>query len=91
MANLHHNSETCRYSVDIEGYKAYIDYEFKDGVYALTHTFVPEELRGKGAGKVVLEAVLEELKSKGAKITPVCPFIVTFIKRNPQYGEMVAE
>ncbi len=91
MGDLIHNEEDRRYSLHIDGYETYVEYHVDNGVYVLAHTFVPEELRGKGAGAKLLLAVLDELRSEGARIIPECPFIVTYIKRNPQYKDMVVE
>ena len=90
MNNLIHTKENRRYSMIIEGFTAYIEYDIRDGNYVLTHTYVPPGLRGMGAGKKVLEATLADIREKGAKVIPQCPFIVTHLQRNHQYDDMIA-
>lgn len=52
-------------------------------VYDLTHTFVPDQARGKGvAARLVKRAVLHA-RENGHKIIPSCSYIHTYMKRYP--------
>ncbi|MDW2255429.1 GNAT family N-acetyltransferase, partial [Vibrio sp. 1569] len=51
---------------------------------------VPEELRGKGYGKVMMEAVLPEIEALGYKIEPVCPYVAHYINRNQAWSHLLA-
>lgn len=65
-------------------------FEIKSDVYVITSTKVPEELRGKGYGKVMMEAVLPELEKMGVKVKPVCSYVAHYLERNPQWAHLKA-
>ena len=47
----------------------------------IDHTEVNGSLRGKGAGKAMLERIVELTRAQGMKVMPLCPFAkATFIK-----------
>ncbi|MDF4306792.1 GNAT family N-acetyltransferase, partial [Vibrio parahaemolyticus] len=72
MHKVIHDTESGLFWVDLEqDFKAKVVYELKNDVMHITSTVVPEELRGKGYGKVMMEAVLPEIEALGYKIEPV--------------------
>ncbi len=79
-----------RYYILIDNYMAYVQYKEDGHVLTLTHTYVPDDLRGQGVGKILMEALLGKLQAEGRKIVPQCPFIDTYIKRHPKYKDLVA-
>ncbi|MBC7884648.1 MAG: N-acetyltransferase [Saprospiraceae bacterium] len=42
--------------------------------FIIEHTEVDELLKGKGAGKQMLQKAVEFARTKGVKIIPLCPF-----------------
>ncbi len=79
-----------RYYMLVDNYMAYVQYKEDGQVLILTHTYVPDDLRGRGVGKVLMKALLNQIRSEGKKIVPKCPFIEAFVKRHPQYSDLVA-
>lgn len=75
------------------GTTAFINYSYRAGggrqVRVLTHAEVPVELRGAGVGARLTAGTLELLRSRGEKIVPLCPYVVSFIRRHPQYADLV--
>lgn len=80
---LFHNSEKTRYEFHVDGLIPHVEYEIKENSIYLTHTRVPEELRGKGIAGKLVAAVLEELIISDYKIIPVCDYVKAFIEKNP--------
>lgn len=71
---------------------AKITYDVVDNdVFAVDHTFVSEKLRGQGVAKQLLEAVVEKAQKEGKKIKPICSYVVTAFKRNPEYQKLEAK
>ncbi len=81
--------DSSQFRVRLEGdYYAIVKFEVENGVYVITSTKVPEELRGKGYGKVMMEAVLPELEKMAVKVKPVCSYVVHYLERNPQWAHL---
>ena len=87
---LLHDAAARRYFFEIDGHRAYIEYEERPGALALTHTIVPEELRGGGIAAALTQAVLEEVRTRGLRIVPECSYVVRYIKRHPEGQKIVA-
>ncbi|CAH6844446.1 Acetyltransferase [Vibrio chagasii] len=64
----------------------------KDGdVLHITSTRIPDELQGKGFGKVMMESVLPEIERAGCTIVPVCSYVVHYMNRQPQWSHLLAD
>jgi uncharacterized protein len=69
----------------------YVEYEDVDGQRALRHTQVLDAFEGKGVGSRLARGVLDDLRAKEMKVRPFCPFIAGWIRRHPDYLELVAD
>ena len=57
----------------------------------IDHTEVGEELKGKGAGKQLVDASANFAREKGIKILPLCPFAkATMMKNRETYADVLA-
>jgi uncharacterized protein len=54
------------------------------------HTEIDPEFEGRGLGKKLIAGALDDVRSKGGKVVPLCPFVSRFIERNEKYGDLVA-
>ena len=64
----------------------------KDGeVLHITSTRIPDELQGKGFGKVMMESILPEIERAGYTIVPVCSYVVHYMNRQPQWSHLLAD
>ncbi|WP_282175589.1 GNAT family N-acetyltransferase [Vibrio nereis] len=89
--NLYFEPEKSQFRVHLESeLYAVVKFKVEDGVYAITSTHIPEQLRGKGYGKVMMEAVLPELKQMGVKVKPVCSYVIHYLESNPQWAHLKA-
>lgn len=79
------NKTLSRFELHIDGHIAFEKYRLFDGGIAYVATEVPKEIGGRGIGKRLIKAVLHDAIHKGLKIKPVCPMVVAFIEKNPQY------
>lgn len=92
MAIFTHDPLLGRYQVEVEpNYWAHLDYYLNDDVLVITHTFVPDELRGKGCGKILMETVLNDIDSLGKKILPVCSYVKVYLQRHPQWQHLLTD
>ncbi|WP_086983282.1 GNAT family N-acetyltransferase [Vibrio aphrogenes] len=90
MPTLKHDPVQHRYEVEVvEGFWAHLDYTVQGEVWSITHTFVPDELRGQGCGKVLMENVLTDIQAQGKKIRPICSYAVVYLQRHPQWQHLL--
>ncbi len=79
-----------RFELHIDDQIAILEYfTVKGNVAYLTHTEVPPSLQGKGYASILVNEALDELNDEGTKIVPMCPYVLAFIKRHKEYGNMV--
>jgi len=55
----------------------------------LTHTEVPTPLEGKGVGSALVEKTLEYIAKRNMRVVPLCPFVVSYIKKHPEWLRIV--
>ena len=84
------NPERKRFEMMVEDQVAFVEYIRVPTAVYLTHTEVPRELEGQGVGTRLVKGVLEILKKEDAKIAPMCPFVAAYIKRHPEWKELLA-
>ena len=62
----------------------------RDGdLIALQHTEVPPALEGQGVARRVVQAVLDDVRSRGLTVIPNCGYVRSFIRRHPAYRDLV--
>ncbi|MEZ8018321.1 GNAT family N-acetyltransferase [Vibrio splendidus] len=70
---------------------AVVGYQRDGDVLRITSTRIPDELQGKGFGKVMMESVLPEIEQAGFKIVPVCSYVVHYMNRQPQWSHLLTD
>jgi len=82
------NPEELRYELRDDGELAgEIRYRRVPGGLALVHTEV--EPKRKGLGTELVRGALDDLRARGLKVVPVCPFVGAYIRRHPEYADLV--
>ncbi|HEY4411878.1 MAG TPA: GNAT family N-acetyltransferase [Gaiellaceae bacterium] len=66
-----------------------IRYRRVPGGLALVHTEV--EPKRHGLGTELVKGALDDLRDRGLRVVPVCPFVAAYIRRHPEYGELLTE
>ena len=85
-----HDEEDLRFYAVIAGDEAELTYTYPEsGVMDFDHTFVPEGGRGKGYADQLVQTGLDYARSKNYQIVPSCPVVGAYIKRHPDYEDLV--
>lgn len=84
------NPDRKRFEADLGDKVAYLEYIRVPTAVYLTHTEVPPGFEGQGVGSSLVKQVLKILKAEEAKIAPMCPFVAAYIKRHPEWKELLA-
>lgn len=71
----------------------YIDYAIEGDVMDMPHTKVFPEFEGQGVGSALVRQSLDIVREIDSelRVTPTCPFIAVWIKRHPEYENLLAE
>jgi predicted GNAT family acetyltransferase len=85
------NPSALRYEIrvgdDLAGFAAYT--RLRD-VITFTHTEIDPAFEGQGLGSTLARAALDDVRAKGLRVVPRCPFIRAYIERHPEYADLVA-
>ncbi|MGH1561301.1 GNAT family N-acetyltransferase [Mumia sp. DW29H23] len=86
------NTEDSRYDLLVDGELGgtIVYRDPSDGVRQLVHTEVKPELGGRGLAGVVARAALDDIRAKGWKVVPTCPYVASYIGKHPEYEDLVA-
>ena len=68
----------------------FIDYRLAPGLIRLLHAEVDQEVEGEGVGSLLVARALDDIRRRGLKVVPLCPFVLAFLKRHPEYSDLVA-
>jgi predicted GNAT family acetyltransferase len=78
-----------RFELTVEGETALLQYRLRPGTIVFLHMEVPGELEGRGLGSRLARAGLDYAREHGLKVVPLCPFVTGYIKRHPEYLDLV--
>lgn len=86
------NPTQARFEVHVDGALAgFTTYSDSDGIRTFPHTEVAEEYAGQGLAKRVINDGLVASRDAGFKVRPICPAVVRYIKKHPEFADLVAE
>jgi predicted GNAT family acetyltransferase len=86
------NDDKHRYEARIGDVSAgHVDFTERPGVVVLVHTETYPGFEGRGVGSALAVASLDDVRARGLKAAPTCPFIKSYIKRHPEYQDLVAD
>jgi predicted GNAT family acetyltransferase len=84
------NEAESRFELDVDGVIAFVVYRKSADTITLVHTEVPSELGGRGIGSKLARATLGAVRTQGRKLIVKCEFIQGFMKKNPEYDDLLA-
>jgi len=86
------NPDGLRYELLVDGeVVGELRYRVRPDAVALIHTEVPEAFEGRGYGGRLVGGALDDLRARGLKIVPICPFVRAYLQRHSEYGDLVVE
>lgn len=84
------NKEESRYELHVNGIMAIAEYMIdNNGDVFMTHTFTPAELQGQGVASELISKSLEDIKNQGRKVYPLCPFVIGYIRKHPEWKSLI--
>lgn len=65
------------------------EYRLTPGVITFLHTEVMPAAEGRGVGGRLARTALDDARARGLRVRPLCPFISAYIRRHPEYRDLV--
>lgn len=56
----------------------------------LVHTEVAPAVEGRGVGSRLVSAALDDIRARGLRLVPICPFVRAYLGRHPEHGDLLA-
>ena len=78
-----------RFVIRTQNQTAELTYGIAGSQLILKHTEVPKALRGGGLAGTLAHAALEYARSNGLAVIPVCPYVIAYLTRHPEYQNLV--
>ena len=79
-----------RYVVSLDGEDAgFAAYRIHGDIVTFTHTEVDDRFEGRGLGSRLARAALADVRERGLRVRPLCPFIARYIRDHDEYADLV--
>ena len=66
-----------------------IRYRLEPGAVALIHTEIEPAHEGHGLGSELVKGALDDLRGRGLRLVPICPYVRSWLERHPEYADLV--
>ena len=88
---VRNNEDRNRYELVLDEQLVGIaDYRVDGDTVVFPHTEITPSLRGQGLGEQLVRGALDDVRSRGAKVQPLCWFVREFIDLNTEYADLKA-
>ena len=79
-----------RYVIEVDDeVVGFAEYHLRGGRHFFVHTEIDDEHAGRGLGTALVKGALDDVRAAGGVVVPLCPLVAAYIKRHPEYEEMV--
>ena len=89
MTTVRDNRAEQEFELTIDGAVAIAAYQLEGDTIVFTHTQVPDRLAGHGVGSRLIRGALDQVRDRGLRVVPQCPFVADFIQRHPEYRDLL--
>ncbi len=84
------DKQRLRYEILVDGeVVGFVQYNMRGGRLILVHTEVDTSRQLKGLATPLVQSALDDIRRRGLRVVPVCPFVERFIERHPEYDDLV--
>ena len=90
MPDVRDNTERSRFEINVDGNIAFSEYWRTGDRLTIRHTEVPKALEGRGIGSALARGLLDLARTQKLKVKPLCPFVAGYIKKHPEYSDLLA-
>jgi predicted GNAT family acetyltransferase len=86
-----HDTSRHRYVLEDENATmvASTNYTVRQERIVFNHTEIADGYEGQGLGTKLVKAALDDVRTTGRKIVPICAYVRGWIERHPEYDDLV--
>jgi uncharacterized protein len=85
-----HDLNQRKFYIVVDNLESHLEYVKTNNIFNLYHTFVPNELRGKGIAGKLVKAALNYAEENNLKIIPSCSYVADYFQRHKEYEKLLA-
>ena len=88
---IRNNADDLRYELVVGGeVVGELRYRVRPDRIALIHTEISPALEGRGLAGRLVAGALDDIRARQQRINPICPFVRSYLRRHPEYADLVA-
>lgn len=88
---IEHDRQQHQFRLEHQGHSARLLYALDGSTMTITHTQVPEAIAGQGIAAQLTRAALEHARSAGLAVLPQCSYTQSYLRRHPQFQDLVQD
>ena len=82
--------ERSRYEITVDGKLAgFADYRTHPDRIVIIHSEIDDSYQGRGLAGMLTRTALDDIRAKGLLVTPQCPYTASYIRKHPEYVDLV--
>lgn len=87
---IEHDSQQHRFTLQHDGHCASLHYTLTGCQMHITSTQVPEAIAGQGIASRLNQQALMHARKAGLSVVPVCSYTQSYIRRHPEFQDLLA-
>ena len=87
--DIRHNPDQHRFETSVDNLLCVIDYRLDGKNLTLPHVGVAKALEGRGIAGELTRTALDWARAENYRVIPVCPYVQAWIRRHPEYQDLV--
>ncbi len=88
---LNRDDDAERYEIRLDGRRVGLaDFYRRGDVVVIPHTETSPEFGGRGLASKLVRYCLDDIRAQGLRVEPACPFVAAYIRKNPEYADLVS-
>lgn len=86
------NRDENRYEIQLDGQLVGLaDYIIAADVVTIPHTETSPAFGGRRLASTLVKFSLDDIRARGLRVRPSCPFVAVYIAKNPEYQDLLAD
>jgi uncharacterized protein len=88
---IEHDTTNQRFTLQQDGQLAYVQYQLHGSQMDITSTHVPDAIGGQGIAGQLNKHALDHARNAGLSVQPTCSYTQAWLRRHPQYQDLLED